>query len=66
MEYLKNLGKSLLYIFSIIIVSTFIITFFNYFNIIGSKILSILKILTILFGYAFQIFMILQMSLKQA
>ncbi len=48
MEYLKNLGKSLLYIFSIIIVSTFIITFFNYFNIIGSKILSILKILTIL------------------
>lgn len=48
MEYLKNIGKSLLYIFSIIIISTFLITILNYFNIIGSKIVAILKILIIL------------------
>lgn len=48
MEYLKNIGKSLLYIFSIIIISTFLITILNYFNIIGSKIVTILKILIIL------------------
>lgn len=48
MEYLKNLGKSLLYILSIILISTFIITILNYFNIIGSKMLAILKILIIL------------------
>lgn len=48
MEYLKNIGKSLLYIFSIIIISTFLITILNYFNIIGSKIVAILKIFIIL------------------
>ena len=48
MEYLKNIGKSLLYIFSIIIVSTFLITILNYFNIISAKIIAILKILIIL------------------
>ena len=48
MEYLKNIGKSLIYTFSIIIISTFLVTILNYFNIIGSKILAILKILIIL------------------
>ncbi len=48
MEYLKNIGKSLLYIFSIIIISTFMITTLNYFNIIGTKIIAILKVLIIL------------------
>lgn len=48
MEYLKNIGKSLLYIISIIIIATFLITILNYFNIIGSKIIAILKILIIL------------------
>ncbi len=48
MEYLKNIGKSLLYIISIILIATFLITVLNYFNIIGSKILAILKILIIL------------------
>lgn len=48
MEYLKNIGKSLLYIFSIIIISTFLITVLNYFNIIGTKIMAILKVLIIL------------------
>lgn len=48
MEFLKNSLKSLLYIFSIIIVSTFLVTTLNYFNIIGSKLLTIFKILIIL------------------
>lgn len=48
MEFLKNSLKSLLYIFSIIIVSTFLVTTLNYFNIIGPKLLTIFKILIIL------------------
>lgn len=48
MEYLKNIGKSLLYIISIIIISTFLITILNYFNIIGTKTMAVLKILIIL------------------
>ncbi len=48
MEFLKKSLKSLLYIFSIIIVSTFLVTTLNYFNIIGPKLLTIFKILIIL------------------
>jgi len=48
MDFLKNSLKSLLYSFSIIIILTFIITFFNYFNIIGSKLLTVFKILIIM------------------
>lgn len=48
MEYLKNIGKSLIYSFAIIIISTFLITILNYFNLIGSKVLAVLKILIIL------------------
>ena len=48
MDFLKNSLKSLLYIFSIIIISTFLVTTLNYFNIIGSKLLATLKILIIL------------------
>ena len=45
MKYLKNLGISFLWIISTILLLTFIITFFNYFNIISDKIISIFKIL---------------------
>lgn len=48
MGYLKNVGKSLLYMISIILVLTFLVTVLNYFNIVGSKILSIMEILIIL------------------
>lgn len=48
MEFFKKSLKSLLYIFSIIIVSTFLVTTLNYFNIIGPKLLTIFKILIIL------------------
>lgn len=48
MEYLKNIAKSLLYIFSITIFSIFIITILNYFNIINGKILSVFMILIII------------------
>lgn len=45
MKYLKNLGISLLYIIGTILVLTFIISIFNYFNIINDKIVSIFKII---------------------
>ena len=45
MNYLKNLGISILWIKCTIIVLSIIITFFNYFNIISDNIISIFKIL---------------------
>lgn len=48
MEYLKKLAKSLIYMLSIILISTFLVTLLNYFNIFGAKFLAISKILIIL------------------
>ena len=48
LEYLKRTGKALLYTVSIIIIATFLITILNYFNILGSKIIAITKIIIIL------------------
>lgn len=45
MEYLKLVSKSLLYVFSIIIVSTIIITIFNNINFFNAKVTSIFKII---------------------
>lgn len=45
MKYLKKLGFSFLYIIGTLLISTFIITFLNYFNIISDKVISIFKIL---------------------
>lgn len=45
MNYLKNIGISLLYIIGIIIVGTFLISLLNYINFLGGKVLSIFKIL---------------------
>ena len=45
MKYLKKLGFSFIYIISSILILTFIITIFNYFNIINNKTISIFKIL---------------------
>jgi len=45
MKYLKKLGFSFMYIISSILVITFVITLFNYFNIISDKIISIFNIL---------------------
>ena len=45
MEYLKKAGISFIYISSILLILTFIMTLLNYFNIIGPKIVSILKII---------------------
>ena len=44
MKYLKKLGISLLYIIFSILILTFIITMFSYFNLINDKITSIIKI----------------------
>ena len=44
MNYLKNVGISLLYIIGIIVVATMLITIMNYFNILTGTALSISKI----------------------
>lgn len=45
MKYLKNLGKSLLYTFGVMIVLTFIITIFSYFNLFSDSITKVFKLL---------------------
>lgn len=45
MTYLKKIGTAFIYIFSILIVSTFIISLFNYIGLVNGKFLTILKIL---------------------
>lgn len=45
MNYLKIIGKSLIYMISILLVSTIIITLLNYFNIIGNKFITVFKII---------------------
>lgn len=44
MNYLKNVGISILYVLGILFVLTFLITVLNYFNLISGKTLSIFKI----------------------
>ena len=44
MNYLKKIGKAFIYVFSIIIVFTFIISFLNYINFLGTSLLTIFKI----------------------
>jgi len=44
MNYLKVLGKSFLYMISILFISIIIITLLNYFNIFGNKLVTIFKI----------------------
>ncbi len=45
MKYLKKLGFSFIYILSTILVLTFIVTIFSYFNIMSDKVVSIFKII---------------------
>jgi len=45
MKYIKNIGISTLYIIASLLIFTFIMTFFSYFNIIGDKFVSFLKIM---------------------
>lgn len=45
MNYLKVLGKCLLYMISILLISTIIITLLNYFNVFGSNLVTIFKII---------------------
>ena len=44
MNYLKILGKSFIYIVSILLTSTFVITILNYFNIFNGKVVTFFKI----------------------
>lgn len=65
MKYLKNLGMSLLCISSTILVLTFIITIFSYFNIINDKTVSILKIIIPILSLFIGGFFIGKKSLKK-
>lgn len=48
MDCLKKLGISLGYIIGILLISLFIITLFNYLNIIGPKVMGFFKIILVL------------------
>lgn len=50
MTYLKNLGRSLLFVLVISIVLTFIITVFSYFNIFSDNLTKVFKLLTPIIG----------------
>jgi len=45
MKYLKDLGFSLIYIISSILILTLFITILSYFNIMGDKVVSVFKII---------------------
>ncbi|MBP3461508.1 MAG: TIGR04086 family membrane protein [Bacilli bacterium] len=45
MNYIKNVSFSILYIIGFILILTFILTLFSYFNIFSDKLVSIFKIL---------------------
>lgn len=45
MNYLKKIGKAYIYVFSILLISTFIFSSLNYINFIGSKFFTIIKII---------------------
>ena len=45
MNYLKKTGISLLYIIGLILILTFLLTLFNYFNIISKNVVSVFKII---------------------
>ena len=46
----KNLLKSILYFFIFVLVTNIIITFFNYFNLLNSNIINLLKFITPVLG----------------
>lgn len=48
MNYLKKLGKSLIYVFSILLVGIFIITLLNYIGLLNGKIFSFFEILILI------------------
>ena len=45
MNYLKVLGKSFIYIISILFISIILVTILNYFNILGTKLVTMFKII---------------------
>ena len=45
MNYIKKIGKGYIYTFSILIISTFIFSCLYYINFIGSKVLTVIKII---------------------
>ena len=59
--YLKDIG----YIFLSILIGTFILTFFNYFNIISDKVMNIFKMILTLFIFIFGGFYLSKRSKKR-
>lgn len=48
MNYLKVLGKSFIYMISILFISIILVTILNYFNILGTKLVTMFKIIIVL------------------
>lgn len=45
MNYLKKTGKAFIYIFSILLITTFIFSLLNYINFIGSSVFTVIKLI---------------------
>lgn len=65
MNFIKNVSLSILYIILIMLVLTFILTLFSYFNIIGDKVISIFKIIIPVVSLFIGGFLIGKKSLKK-
>ena len=65
MNFIKNVSLSILYIILIMLVLTFILTLFSYFNIIGDKVISIFKIIIPVISLFIGGFLIGKKSLKK-
>lgn len=65
MNFIKNVSLSILYIILTMVVLTFILTLFSYFNIIGDKVVSIFKIIIPVVSLFIGGFLIGKKSLKK-
>ena len=65
MNFIKNVSLSILYIILTMVILTFILTLFSYFNIIGDKVVSIFKIIIPVVSLFIGGFLIGKKSLKK-
>ena len=64
MKSIKNILKSSLYVLILFLISSFILTIFNYFNIFDYKIINILKLIIPILSFIFGGYLIGSFSLK--
>lgn len=64
MKSLKNILKTSIYMIIFFLISSLLITVFNYFNILNYKVISILKIITFILSFAIGGYLIGKKSIK--